>query len=229
MDPFIKLGFVGSYKVDMLHYLSRILSALNKQVLIIDASKEQALKATLPTVTGSEVYTYLGVDCCSNADRLTELNKAINLKDYDIALVDHGLNEELELHNMDYSIVFIVSDYERHHILSLKQILNNFLNKNMNVVKIYRDVINTKIDKDYINQILNIEEYAKVIAEYEFEFTEDDYKCKLLCQYDDVFSFKKLSKKYKEMFADIIEELYGIKFGEVMKIIKSVEGAKACR
>ena len=229
MDPFIKLGFVGSYKVDMLHYLSRILRALNKEVLIIDASKDQALKATLPTITGGEVYTYLGVDCCSHADRLTELNKAINLKDYDIALVDHGLNGELELHNMDYSIVFIVSDYERHHILSLRQILNNFLNKNMNVVKIYRDVINTKIDKDYINQILNVEEYAKVIAEYEFEFTEDDYKCKLLCQYDDVFSFKKLSKKYKEMFADIIEELYGIKFGEVMKIIKSVEGAKACK
>lgn len=227
MDPFIKLGFIGTYKIDMLHYLSRILKALNKKVVIIDASKEQLLKTTLPTREDSEEFTYLGVDCISYAEK--ELCNLNNLKGYDIALIDYGLNHEPTFSGIDYSILFIVSDFERHHILSLKKMLTNFLNNNTNVVKIYRDVIDTKINKDYINHFLNIEEHAKVLAEYEFEFTQDDYMCKLLCQYDDIFSFKKLSKKYKEMFADIIEELYDIKFGQVMKVIKSAEVGKVCK
>ncbi|PKM51549.1 MAG: hypothetical protein CVV02_06335 [Firmicutes bacterium HGW-Firmicutes-7] len=228
MDPFIKLGFVGSYKVDMIHYLSRILKALNKEVILIDASEEQLLKTTLPTLADSDLFTYFGVDCISYSEEKVELSKAVNMKGYDIALVDHGLHVSERI-DMEYSIVFIVTDYERHNILSLKKSLNNFLNNNMNVVKVYRDVIDTKINKNYINHILNIDVRTKVLAEYEFERTQEDYKCKLLCQYDEVFSFKKLSRKYKEMFADIIEELYGIEFGKVMKVIKAVEGAKACK
>lgn len=226
MKPFIRLGFVGTYKVDLLHYFSRILIALNKEVVIVDATKEQYLQATIPEPINN-VTTYQGVDYVVNHYKMNQLS-TLDYSQYDIALIDYGLNEEIHQDYINCTIIFVVTDFERHNVLKLKNILNEF-NQSIKVVKIYRDVILSKISCQYINHLLDIEVKAKVLAEYLFEFKEADYRCKLLCQYNNNFTFKKLTKEYKRMFADIVEELYDVRSRETIKAIKVAEEGKICR
>lgn len=227
MIPSIRLGFVGTYKVDLLHYFSRLLIAMNKSVVIIDASEEQYLKSTIPDPINNEI-TYQGVDCKINSNNMEQLI-GLDYSQYDIALIDYGLNNKVSNDYINCSIVFVITDFERHHILALQKLIFSSFDQRIKVVKIYRDVVQSKITTKYINYLLDLDKNAKVLAEYVFEFKEEDYACKLLCQYNEVFSIKKVTKDYKQMFADIIEEIYHINHREAIRVIKAAEEGKQCK
>lgn len=227
MKPFIKLGFIGIYKADFLHYLSSVFKTMGKTVLVMDASNEQHLRSTLPEPVDNEV-TYRGVDFFLNQHTLEGLVK-MDYKAYDICLIDYGLNQELSQDFATCDIIFVVSDYEKHHILALKGMIATAFDPSINVVHIFRDVFQTKINLKYIHYLLDTEAYAKVIAEYVLDFNEADYRCRLSCQYHEVLKFTHLTKAYKQLFADILEELYQIKRQQAMKLIKVAGRSQVCR
>lgn len=227
MKNFIKLGFIGIYKVDLLHYLSQVLHNINKEVIVVDASKEQYIECTLLEDQYNGVYNYKEVNYLLHKSDILQLNN-IGFTEYDIALIDYGMNKELQASYQECDILFVITNFEKHNVLAIKNMVDG-LNNKVKIVKIYRDIIGFKINKKYINYLLKLEENANVLAEYSFEFSEEDYRCKLSCQYDNSLSFKRLSRGYKILFADILEELYNFTPKDAMKVIKACEGGISCK
>lgn len=227
MIPSIKLGFIGSYKADLLHFFSKILLTMNKEVAIIDASREQYLLTTIPETINNEI-TYQGVDCFINYINIEQLI-GFKYEQYAITLVDYGFNERLIEDFNSCTLLFVVTDFERHHILALKHLILHGLKQSSKVVMVYRDIVKCKITPQYINYLLDIENCAKVLAQYQFELNPNDYENKLLCQYNDVLNSKKISKGYKQMFGDIMEELLGLSHKEAVRVIKATEEGKKWR
>lgn len=227
MKHSIKLGFIGTYKVDLIHYFSRILVAMNQSVAIVDATNEQYLLPTIPDPINNKIH-YNGVDCYVNQIQINQLI-LLDYSEYDITLIDYGMNEAVADDYFNCALIFVVTDFERHHITKLKNLISNTFIPTLKVVKVYRDFVNSKITRKYIDFLLELEVKAKVLAEYVFELNEEDYTCKLLSQYNDIISFKKLRKGYKQMFSDVIEELYQINHREAIKYIKVAEEGKQCK
>ncbi len=225
---YIKLGFVGSYKGDIFHYFSRILLVLGKKVVVVDASKEQDLQFTLPNCEGSTVVTSLGIDYLLHQDKM-ELLDQLSYSEYDIALIDYGFNNEVAYDYSSCHILFLVTDFQKHHVMKLKELVATSFSQELNVVKLYRDVVSSKIRSAYVNRVLGVEDKTKVLAEYIFELNEADYQCKLLSQYEELFRFSKLSKAYKGLFIDILDELFNLKKSQVARAIKRAEGGRICK
>lgn len=225
---FIKLGFIGTYKIDLFHYFSRILRALGKNVIIIDASEDQNLLVTLPESEEDCLVTLQGIDYLIDQKNMDLLDQVL-YSDYDVALIDYGFNSEVAFDYSSCHILFVITDFQKHHVLKLKELVYATFSPEFNVVKLFRDVVECKISGAYINRVLDMDDKAKILAEYLFYLNESDYECQLISQYDDVFKFVKLSKEYKMLFLDILEELYSLKRVDIIKAIKLAEGAKICK
>jgi len=223
VNSFIKLGFIGSYKVELLKYFGRFLTDMDKRVVIADASVEQHLFVTLPSKNEEETE-FQGISYIANCNTNGKLSK-LNQRACEIILVDFGMNINLTEDYKECDILFFVSDFEKHNIMKLLEI-SEHIEPGSKIVKVYKDIFPSKINKRYIDYILKLEDKGKVLAEYVIEFTERDYQAKLLCQYDDNFSLKYISKEYKNMFSDIAEELFQITTKEVTRKLKRAEGLR---
>lgn len=223
MNSFIKLGFIGSYKLDLLQYFAKFLVEMEKRVVIADASSEQYLAINLreKAELEKECQGICYITGCNSIEKLDKLKQ----KETDVILVDYGMDIEMAKDYQECDILFIVCDFEKYNVMRILDI-SSCLNPNSKIVKIYKDIISTKINKRYIDYILKLEDKSKVLAEYVLEFNERDYKARLLCQYDDNFSLKYISKAYRNLFFDISEELFQINTKEVNRKLKRAEGLR---
>lgn len=215
----IKMGFFGSYKTDIYHYFSRILKVLDKRVAIVDASNDSYLYHSIPQLE-EEFVTYRDVDIYITKDGL----EAATTGDYDVLIIDYGFNS-LDNDFQACEIKLLVTDLQKHNISRVKDVLDSTSNKPQ-IIRIYRDLVGGKINPRYIDNYLNLEEKAEVIAEYDFYLDEDAYKCNIQCQYDDIISFKKLPKEYKSMFKELLGQYFSLDNKSITKAIKQAEGGK---
>lgn len=228
MSRFFKLGFTGSYKLDLLNYIARICVNLGQKVAVVDASETQYMKYTIPEFKDVDCISYNGVDYFIDKGEPEKYNE-VPWQSYNIVLIDYGFNNELMHLYSECQIVFAVTDFQRQHIMQLKYIVDSGYIKDTNVVKLYRDVFECKIRKKYIDHILKLEDNSKVLAEYVFERRTEDDVIKLLSQYDDRVKFKRLSKEYKEFLHDVIEEILELKPKEINRAIKLAQEASVCK
>lgn len=225
MSPTIKLGFIGAYKLDIIHFLSRALLNLGYSVAIIDASEEQNLRYSIPDLTEMNSINYHGVECFLYQNSLEELSK-ISFEEFDVTLVDYGFNSAMAMDYVSCNLLFVVTDFERYHIQRLKALIDFAFEEKMKIVKIFRDLVSCKISCQYINQLLRIEEKANVLEEYRVPLLEEDLINRLTCAYDDHFRFKSLSKKYHTILTDIISEVLNDEPKQIERAIKYASEGK---
>ncbi|WDV46950.1 hypothetical protein PV797_04430 [Clostridiaceae bacterium M8S5] len=215
-------GFIGTYKCDILNYLSRIFKSLGKNVVVIDASLKQEMVSCLPWSFNLDYVSFRNVDFYTHCYSKTNYNK-VPIDDYDIVLIDYGFNDSLIGEIGDIKSLFIVSDFQRFNVLHMKELIADISGKPQSV-RIYRDVVKSKINSKYIDNLLKLDEFVDTIAKYEFDLSYEDYKTNIEFQYNDVFKFKKLTKEYKEMFKDIISQYYQFEKKQIDKALKLAEG-----
>lgn len=228
MKTSIKLGFIGSYKTDLLHYMAHIFKGLKKEVTVCDVSKEQHLYYSLPDMEGEGSIFYQGIDYRCLIDQESSPVK-MNFEGSDVVMIDFGLDADRPEDIRYCDLIFIVTDFKRDHVLKLKKMMKGYISNSENIVIIFREVLSSKINPVYIRHLLELEGMENILAEYVFDYRQEDEICKLFGEYDHLYRFKKLSKDYKVFFADILEELYEIEHSQGMKLIKSVEGGLSCR
>ena len=91
-----KIGFIGAYdKTDFLLCVGRILTVLNKRVLIIDSTLSQKTRYVVPKISPATAYitNYEGMDVAVGLYTINDLLYYLGESDfdklgYDIALVD---------------------------------------------------------------------------------------------------------------------------------------------
>jgi len=226
-----KLGFAGSYKCDLILYLSRILLAAGKRVAIVDATDEQLFHYCLPLTSLSDcVFTYRDIDVYYRIKNEDDYRSTVK-EEYDVLLIDAGFNRSMVevLKRTDYCI--FVTDPEIHNVHKLKDFISAFSgsakqieeNNGAQLVRIFRDMLQGKINYKYISSVLDLPSPLNYIGEYVFLLDETDRRQRLHCQYDHIFKFNKLSKEYKMLFGDMLEVFFGMDRKQIKKAIRKAE------
>ena len=81
-----KIIFIGGYdKSDIIIYVAKILSMLDKKILIIDTSLLQKTKYIIPTMTPTAKYatTYDGIDVAIGFDNMNDLAEYFGVANFD--------------------------------------------------------------------------------------------------------------------------------------------------
>jgi hypothetical protein len=215
------IGFTGFCKSDIILYFSRILHLIGENVAIIDQSRQEELKYSIPTgLYAQDSVDYRGVDVFLNCEDIELAN--LPFENYTVLLVDFGVNiKALELIE-NLKALFIVTDLCRHHTVPLSSCISHIKNR-PDSVRIIRDIVYSKINTRYIDSLLQSAQYTNIIAKYEFALNENDYECRLKSQYDDIFKFTKISNDLKNMLVDCITGLFGTEKKILYKALKKAQ------
>lgn len=113
-----RVGFAGCYSHDVILLLAKVLTCMEKKVLLVDRNKRHTLRASIPVpeglCTGKEKIEYDGLFYTEQESSKVEREK------YDIELIDFGM-EIKEDAAFQCTEIIVVTDMLLHHIHALSK------------------------------------------------------------------------------------------------------------
>ena len=224
-----KVGFIGGYKkTDMILYVAKMLTIAGKNVLIVDATKEQIAKYIVPTInpTLSYITNYENIDIAIGFEYLREIKEYLAEEEpnYDFILIDIDNYQAFENYEMENSYKnYFVTSFDLYSIKKGLEILSQI----SEVVEL------TKII--FSKEILSEEnEYLDYLS-LGYKIKWNDYRIYFPLEMGDEsaiidnqrlsrIKFKNLSSQYKESLMYVTEELLGEKeTNNFIKALKNLE------
>lgn len=227
------IGFIGAYdKTDLIIYIARILTAMNKRVLVIDTTFLQKAKYIVPAISPAKTYitTYEDIDI------------AVGFYDYYSIKSYLGISEQA---NLDYDYIFIdIDSYECLESFNIQMADKNYFVTGLDVYTLRRGLeilsgLQERLDLTKILFAKNLsydeEEYfnflslgAKVNWSEEtiyFTFEQGDAGVIIQNQMVQKIKFKKLTELYKGSLMYIASELLESQQeqNELRKVFKQLE------
>lgn len=227
-----KIGFIGAYdKTDLIIYVAKILTNLEKKVLIVDATTNQKSRYIVPAINPTAMYVteYEEIDIAIGFPNFEDIKRYLGLSEtqdleYDIVLVD---TDNIEGFN-NFSLQEAQKNYfvTSFDIYSLKKGLEALANLKSVVsftkVLFSKDML--KEDDDYLNFLAL--GYKIIWEEHRIYFPIENGDLSVI--YDNQrmskIKLKKLSIQYKDGLAYLAEEILGdVSSSRVRKTIKIME------
>ena len=227
------IGFIGAYdKTDLIIYIARILTAMNKRVLVIDTTFLQKAKYIVPAISPAKTYitTYEDIDI------------AVGFYDYYSIKSYLGISEQA---NLDYDYIFIdIDSYECLESFNIQMADKNYFVTGLDVYTLRRGLeilsgLQERLDLTKVlfakNFSYDEEEYfnflalgAKVNWSEEtiyFPFEQGDAGVIIQNQMVQKIKFKKLTELYKGSLMYIASELLESQQeqNELRKVFKQLE------
>jgi hypothetical protein len=227
------IGFIGAYdKTDLIIYIARILTAMNKRVLVIDTTFLQKAKYIVPAISPAKTYitTYEDIDI------------AVGFYDYYSIKSYLGISEQA---NLDYDYIFIdIDSYECLESFNIQMADKNYFVTGLDVYTLRRGLeilsgLQERLDLTKVLFAKNLsydeEEYfnflslgAKVNWSEEtiyFPFEQGDAGVIIQNQMVQKIKFKKLTELYKGSLMYIASELLESQQeqNELRKVFKQLE------
>lgn len=227
------IGFIGAYdKTDLIIYIARILTAMNKRVLVIDTTFLQKAKYIIPAISPAKTYitTYEDIDI------------AVGFYDYYSIKSYLGISEQA---NLDYDYIFIdIDSYECLESFNIQMADKNYFVTGLDVYTLRRGLeilsgLQERLDLTKVLFAKNLsydeEEYfnflslgAKVNWSEEtiyFPFEQGDAGVIIQNQMVQKIKFKKLTELYKGSLMYIASELLESQQeqNELRKVFKQLE------
>lgn len=225
-----KVAFVGSYdKTDMLLYMAKLLTIVNKKVIVIDTTALQKSRYVVPTMQALKKYitTFQGVDVAigfENFEDIKEYQKENGqVEEYDYILID--IDSPRGYKN------FAINPAEKHYFVTsfdlfcLKRGLQVFkmLNAPVKVTKVLftKDIFASEDEYlNYLSSTLKIKWNKEIVF---FPFETDDQNAIFANQRSSRIRIKGLSMQYIDSLVFIIEDFSGIPEKSIRKAIKILE------
>ena len=227
------IGFIGAYdKTDLIIYIARIWTAMNKRVLVIDTTFLQKAKYIVPAISPAKTYitTYEDIDI------------AVGFYDYYSIKSYLGISEQA---NLDYDYIFIdIDSYECLESFNIQMADKNYFVTGLDVYTLRRGLeilsgLQERLDLTKVLFAKNLsydeEEYfnflslgAKVNWSEEtiyFPFEQGDAGVIIQNQMVQKIKFKKLTELYKGSLMYIASELLESQQeqNELRKVFKQLE------
>ena len=227
------IGFIGAYdKTDLIIYIARILTAMNKRVLVIDTTFLQKAKYIVPAISPAKTYitTYEDIDI------------AVGFYDYYSIKSYLGISEQA---NLDYDYIFIdIDSYECLESFNIQMADKKYFVTGLDVYTLRRGLeilsgLQERLDLTKVLFAKNLsydeEEYfnflslgAKVNWSEEtiyFPFEQGDAGVIIQNQMVQKIKFKKLTELYKGSLMYIASELLESQQeqNELIKVFKQLE------
>ena len=226
-----KVGFIGAYdKTDLIVYLARILTILNKKVIVIDSTTTQKSRYIVPAINPALKYItdFEDIDIAVGFADEQDIKRYLGVSEeqemeYDIALIDTDNIEGFKNFNLEIA-------YKNYFITSFD---NYSLKKGLEVLRELQDVVSiTKIlfskdilkeEDDYLN-FLSLG-YKVVWNENRIYFPIENGDLSVIYENQRVgkIKLKKLSVQYKDGLVYLAEEILGdVSESTIRKTIKSI-------
>ena len=222
-----KVGFIGGYdKSNLIIYLAKVLTLLNKKVIVADTTVVKKMKYIVPTINLTKTYmtSFEDIDFAIGFKTIEELEEYLGESlesKYDFLLVDIDRKEMIE--NYDLSLDethYFVTGFDMY---SLKRGMTIFqgLNDLINLTKILFVYEKSKEGEEYLNYIsmgynLKWNEYTMYCSiDYENNrIIEENQRLEKI-------QFKKLSSDYKDFLAYVVQDIIkNENIGKIKKIIR---------
>lgn len=227
-----KVGFIGVYdKIDLIIYIAKVITTLNKKVLVIDSTTNQKARYIVPTInpTAKYITDFEDIDIAVGFSDIDDIKKYLGLSeeqeiDYDIVLIDTDNGEgfkNFELNQTQKN--YFVTSFDNYSLKKGLEILGG-LGDVMSLTKILfaRDIL--KEDDDYLN-FLSLG-YKIVWNEYRIYFPIENGDLSVIYENQRVskIKFKKLSIPYKDGLVYLSTEILGdTSEAKVRRTVKLIE------
>lgn len=227
-----KISFIGAYdKTDLIIYIARLLVAMKKNVLVVDATVNQKAKYVVPVINPSKTYVteFEGIDVAVGFNKISDIKNYIGIDEnedlkydyifYDIDSLESYMNYNIE----DSTSKYFVTSFDLYSLKKGIEILAS-TNKELILTKVYfaKDV--SKQDDEYLEFLAkdyNIKWNEEIIY---FPFEMGDQTVISENQRVSKIKLKKLTTEYKDGLMYIAEEiLNGEEIGLLKKAFKQLE------
>lgn len=227
-----KIGFIGAYdKIDLIIYIAKIITSLDKKVLVVDATINQKARYIIPAINPARTYI----------TEYEEIDIAVGFKDFDNIREYLSVSEEQD---MEYDYIFIDTDNENSFnsfkledaaknyfvtsfdIYSLKkglEILTD-LKKPINLNKILFSKDMTMEENEYLNFLSS--GYNIIWNENKIYFPIENGDLSVIYENQRVakIRFKNLSVEYKDQIEYITQQiLENTSRSAIRRMIKNIE------
>lgn len=225
-----QIGFIGSYdKKDLLLNVAKILSNLNKNVLIVDATSFQRLRYIVPRISNAQgntyVSEYLDIDVALGFMNLNGIMQYLghNL-DYDFILIDTDNIQTLNSFMIPtLAKNFFVTSYDEYELQRGLEVFR-MMQRPMEIYKvIYSADISVKEDA-YLNHLLENCNVSWKNEKVQFADTTQDKKAALENQLVRQISLRRYSSLYKDSMEYLISLIAGeqVNQDDIRRVIKKI-------
>lgn len=226
-----KYAFIGGYdKADMLLYIAKILTALNKKVIIIDATVLQKTRYIVPTMIPTRQYitTFEEIDVAIGFENFKKIKEYQSLKpeeelDYDIALIDIDtarMYQEYEIKPTDKH--YFVTSFDMYCLKRGLSVFSNIKGQ-INVTKILYTKEMLEEEDDYLNFLatnLKIKWNSEIVF---FPFELGDQNIIFVNQRTSRIRIRGLSIQYMDSIMFICEEISKQGPNAIKKAVKIID------
>lgn len=225
-----KVGFIGCYdKTDMLLNIAKVLTVMQKKVLIVDSTINQKAKYIVPAIspTVSYITSFEDIDVAIGFRNIEEIKRYVgNPEDfvYDYLLVDCDTEERIEEFQLDKANKnYFVTSFDMYSLKRGMEILKDLRNQ-MNLTKILftREIL--KEDDDYLNFLSSDCQINWEDERIYFPIENGDLIVIAENQRIQKIKFKKLSVQYKDSLGFIVQQILEQESdSNIRKSIKMIE------
>ena len=227
-----KIGFIGAYdKTDLLLNIAKILTTLEKKVIVVDLTLTQKAKYVVPVINPTLTYitNFEDIDVAIGFKDEQGIKEYLGIVEtdklpYDIMLIDTDNPSSIEKFDLlKASKNYFVTAFDLFSLKKGLEILSN-LKEPINLTKILfaKEII--KEDDDYLN-FLSLG-YKVMWNEYRIYFPIENGDWSVLAENQRVakIKFKKLSAQYKDSLIYIAGEILNdTSENQIRRAIKIIE------
>lgn len=227
-----KIGFIGAYdKTDLIVYIAKILTTLNKKVLVVDATVNQKARYIVPTISPATTYVtdFEDIDIAVGFSNLEGIRNYLGITEeqeweYDVLLVDTDNIAGFQAFQLEEAQKnYFVTSFDNY---SLKKGLETLieLKEPISLTKVLFSKEMLKEEDDYLN-FLSLG-HKVIWNEYRIYFPIENGDLNVIYENQRVakIKFKKLSVQYKDGLAYLAEEILAdVSEGNIRKAIKIIE------
>lgn len=227
-----KIGFIGAYdKTDLILYIAKILTAMNKSVLVIDTTITQKAKYVVPAVNPAKAYvtTYEEIDVAVGFRSYEELLGYLGVEDadslnYDFALIDVDTSDRFDRFSMeDADTNYFVTSFDLYSLKKGLEILSVMQDKiKMTKVLFSKYMSNAENEYlDFLSQDYNIDWEQDRIN---FPLEQGDQAIIIENQRASKIKTKRLSLQFREGLLIIAGHISGNEnLKELKKLLKKID------
>lgn len=227
-----KIGFIGAYdKIDLIINVAKVLTTLNKKVLVIDSTTKQKARYVIPVINPTQMYVteYEDIDIAVGFSDMDGIKKYLGISDkqeleYDIVLVDTDNIQGFYNFKLEESLKnYFVTSFDAYSLKKGLEILSE-LKSAISLTKILFSKEMSREEDDYLN-FLSLG-YKIIWNEYKIYFPIENGDLSVIYENQRVakIKFKKLSIQYKDQLEYITEEILGdVSEATIRRAIKIIE------
>ena len=227
-----KIGFIGAYdKIDLIIYVAKIITTLNKKVLVIDSTTKQKARYVIPVINPTQMYVteYEDIDIAVGFSDMEGIKKYLGLSEnqeleYDVILIDVDDIQGFNNFKLEESLKnYFVTSFDAYSLKKGLEILSE-LKKVVSLTKILFSKEMLREEDEYLN-FLSLG-YKIIWNEYKIYFPIENGDLSVIYENQRVakIKFKKLSIQYKDQLAYISEEILGdVSEATIRRAIKIIE------